>query len=439
LEQQGRLTNTLVFYILGDNGNSAEGQNGSISELLAQNGIPTTIQQHLQALNGLGGLDALGSPKTDNHYHAAWAWAGSAPYKSTKLVAAHFGGTRQNLAVSWPAKIRPDANPRSQFHHVIDVVPTIYEVTGITPPRTVNGIPQGPIDGISMAYSFGDPKAKGRRATQFFDIMGSRGIYQDGWFAGVFGPRTPWVPGLPQGIGEWDPEKDVWELYDLEHDWSQAVDLAARRPEKLAYLKNLFLIESAKNQNLPIGGGLWTPVFHPEDAPATPYTEWNFSGPITRMPEFTAPKLGKFDNNIRLELDLPAKAQGVLYSLGGFSGGLTCYVKGGTLCYEYNLFEIERTTIQARDKLPAGRAVIEVESRLAGTKAAAPLDVRLKVNGKVVAQGRVPVTAPLSFTANDCLDLGSDLGSPVSLDYFDAAPFAFNGTIGKTRIWYPGR
>ena len=202
-------------------------------------------------------------------------------------------------------------------------------------------------------------------------------------------------------------------------------------------MKNLFLVESAKNQNLPIGGGLWTPVFHPEDAPSTPYTEWTFSGPITGMPEFTAPKIGKFDNTVSMEVEVPADANGVLYALGGFSGGLSCYVKDGVLCYEYNLFEIDRTHIKAKDKLPTGKVQIEVESKLAGPKPGSPLDVTLKVNGTVVAEGRVPITAAVGFTANDCLDIGSDLGSPVSVDYFDQAPFAFNGKIGTTKISYP--
>src|ERR1700749_323817 len=195
IDRLGYGDNTLIFYIWGDNGSSAEGQNGSISELLAQNSIPTTIQKHLKALNELGGLEVLGSPKTDNMSHAGWAWAGSTPYKSTKLVAAHCGGTRQPMAVSWPARIKPDKTPRSQFHHVNDVVPTIYEAVGITPPRVVNGIPQDPFDGISFAYTFADAKAKGRKLTQYFEILGSRAIYRDGWIACVFGPRSPWIPG----------------------------------------------------------------------------------------------------------------------------------------------------------------------------------------------------------------------------------------------------
>jgi arylsulfatase len=437
IEQEGKLNNTLVFYIWGDNGASAEGQNGTISELLAQNGIPSTIQQHIKALNDLGGLDVLGTAKTENMYHAGWAWAGGSPYRSTKLVAAHFGGTRQPMAVSWPAKIKHDDTPRPQFHHVTDIVPTIYEAVGITAPRVVNGVDQMSIDGVSMVYTFADATAKGRKTTQFFDIMGSRGIYHDGWFADTFGPRIPWVPGMPKGIADWNPENDVWELYNLDEDWSQANDLAAKMPERVAYMKNLFLIESTKNLNLPIGGGLWTVVFHPEDAPSTPYTEWTFSGPITGMPEFAAPKLGKFDNTVSMQVEVPANANGVLYALGGFGGGLSLYVKDGELRYEYNLFEIDRTHIVAKDKLPTGNVKIEVESKLVARKPGAPLDVTLKVNGQVVAQGRVPITAALAFTANDCLDIGSDLGSPVSEDYFDQAPFAFNGKIITTKITYP--
>jgi len=436
IEREGKLDNTLIFYIWGDNGSSAEGQNGTLSEMLAQNGIPTKIEQHIKAMNELGGLDVLGSPKADNMYHAGWAWAGSTPYKSTKLVAAHFGGTRQPMAIAWPKVIKHDDIPRAQFHHVIDIVPTIYDVLKITPPHMVNGIPQGPFDGVSLAYTFADPKAKGRKPTQFFDVMGSRGIYHEGWFACAFGLRIPWVPGLPEGARQWSPEKDTWELYNLDEDWTQANDLAAKMPEKLAEMKDLFLAESAKNLNLPIGGGLWTPVFHPEDGPSTPYTEWTFSGSVDRMPEFAAPKIGKINNVVSMEVEVPANANGVLYSLGAFSGGLTCYVKDGVLSYEYNFFEIQRTPIKAKDRLPTGKAKIEVETRMLSPKPGSPAQITLRVNGQEVATGKVPMTAPMAFTANDCLDFGSDLGSPVSLDYFAMAPFKFNGTLGVSTIKY---
>jgi arylsulfatase len=436
IERQGKLDNTLIFYIWGDNGSSSEGLNGTISEQLAQNGIPTRISQHIDALHELGGLDALGGPKTDNMYHAGWAWAGSTPYQGTKLMGAYFGGIRQPMAVAWPKRITADATARPQFHHVIDVVPTIYELMKITPPRVVNGFEQDSFDGVSMVYTFGDPKAKGTRKTQFFDIMGSRGIYSDGWFASAPGPREPWVSGMPKGIKEWSPLTDKWELYNIDEDWSQAHDLAAKNPQKLEELKALFIEESKKNKNLPIGGGLWsTAMFHPEDAPAPTASEWSFDGPITRMPESAAPKLGKNSSLVTMEVDTPADASGVLYALAGFSGGITCYMKDGFLNYEFNLFEVQRTKIRSNTKVPPGKHTIEVESKLTGP-IGGPMDIMLRVDGNVVGQGQVPAAMSLHFTSNATFDIGIDLDSPVSLDYYDQAPFAFNGTIGTTKIAY---
>ncbi len=436
IEALGYGENTLIFYVWGDNGSSAEGQDGTISELLAQNGIPTTTKQHIAALNALGGLDMLGTALTDNQYHGAWAWAGSTPYKGTKLLASHFGGTRNPMAIRWPAKIKPDATPRTQFHHCNDIVPTIYEVVGINPPREVGGVTQDPIDGVSFAYTFDAPKAEGHLRTQYFEIMGSRAIYHDGWMACAIGPRLPWVTGLPPGIREWTPDKDVWELYDLTQDWCQANDVATQMPEKLAQMKELFLIEATKNKALPIGGGLWVPLLHPEMRVAPPNTEWNFTGDITRMPEFTAPALGNKPNLVTIEAQIPANANGVLYKLGGNSGGLTLFVEDGILCYEYNLFIIMRTKIRATQKLPVGKAKIEVETVYAEPKPAGPLKVAIKVNGKLFASGVVPVSAPLLFTANDCLDIGIALGSPVSLDYREKAPFKFSGAIDKINVKY---
>jgi arylsulfatase len=436
IDKLGYRDNTLIFYVWGDNGSSSEGQNGTISELLAQNGIPTTVEQHIKALDELGGLNVLGSPKTDNMYHAGWAWAGSTPYKGTKLLASHFGGTRNPMAIRWPAKIKPDATPRPQFHHCNDIVPTIYEVLGITPAREVNGVPQDPIDGVSFAYSFNDPRAKGQMLTQYFEIMGSRSIYHDGWMASAFGPRAPWETGIPPGIREWTPDKDAWELYNLEDDWTQANDLAAQMPEKLAQLKDIFLIEATKNKVLPIGGGLWVPLLHPELRITPPYAEWTFSGDTVRMPEFCAPALGNKPNIVSIDAEIPANANGVLYKLGANSGGLTCFVEDGVLCYEYNLFLIQRTKIRAKQKLPVGKVKIEVETAYAVPKPGGPLNITLKVNGQVVATGQVPISAPLLFTANDCLDIGIAHGSPVSLSYYDKMPFKFNGTIEQVHVKY---
>ncbi len=436
LENLGYADNTLVFYIWGDNGSSGEGQLGTISELLAQNGIPSKVSDHIRALDEMGGLDLLGSPKTDNQYHAGWAWAGSTPYKGMKLLASHFGGTRNPMAIRWPTGIKPDGAPRTQFHHVNDIVPTIYEVVGITPPSVVNGIPQDPIDGVSLAYSFNDPAADGRLHTQYFEIMGSRSIYHDGWIASAFGPREPWAPGLPPGIQAWTPDDDVWELYNLNTDWSQAKDLAAEMPEKLAQMKELFAMEAARNKVYPVGGGLWVPMLHPELRISSPYTAWEFAGDMKRMPEFTAPKLGNTPNIVTIDVDLPPGANGVLYALGGAGGGLTCYVDNGEIVYEYNLFIIQRTKIRSAGKLPTGRVTIEVETAYQVPRPGGPLNITIKANGAVVAQGVVPISAPLLFTANDCLDIGQCLGSPVSLDYYDRAPFPFSGTVRHASVRY---
>ena len=311
------------------------------------------------------------------------------------------------------------------------MAPTIYEILGITPPRVVNGVPQDPIDGVSFAYTFNDAKAKDRKHTQYFEVMGSRSIYHDGWIASAFGPRVPWKAGLPPGIREWTPDKDKWELYNLDDDWSQANDLADKMPQKLADMKDLFLIEFAKNQGFPIGGGLWIPMFHPELRKTTPYTEWDFPGEITRMPEFCAPALGNKPNVVTIDADIPEKANGVLYALGGFSGGLSLLRAGRHALLRVQPVRASTHAHPRQGEAPPGKAKIEVETSYVEPKPAGPLKVVIKVNGKEAASGVVPVSAPLLFTANDCLDIGTDLGSPVSVDYYDKAPFKFNGKIEK--------
>ncbi|KUI02720.1 arylsulfatase [Mycolicibacterium acapulense] len=436
LDALGYGDNTLFLYIWGDNGSSGEGQNGTIAELLAQNGIPTTVRQHIDALDKLGGLDVLGSPLVDNQYHAAWAWAGSTPYKGMKLLASHLGGTRNPMAVKWPAKIAADSTPRDVFLHCNDIVPTIYDIVGITAPRVVNGEPQIPLAGASFAATLTDRDAAGGKKTQYFEIMGSRAIYHDGWLACARGPRLPWVPGQPEGIATWTPDADAWELYHLDEDWSQAEDLAQQRPEKLTQMREMFAIEAARNSVLPIGGGLWVPVYHPELRIAPPYREWEFSRDMVRMPEFCAPALGNKDNVVTIDAEVPADANGVLYALGAAAGGLTCYLEDGYLCYEYNLFILQRTKIRSRAKMPPGHTTISVQTRYAEQRPAGPLDITLVVGGETVATGQVPVSAPLLFTANDCLDIGTCLGSPVSLDYRERAPFPFEGRIDRVHVVY---
>jgi len=430
IEEMGQKENTIVIYIWGDNGASAEGQNGTISELLAQNGIPNTIDQQLAALKTLGGLAAIGTPLTDNMYHAGWAWGTNTPFKHTKLIASHFGGTRNPMVISWPKGIKPDKTPRSQFHHVNDIVPTIYDVLGITPPKVVNGFTQMGIDGVSMKYTFEKANAPAVAKTQFFDNNGSRGIYKDGWYACTFGPLFPWLPGAP-GLDKWDPKNDVWELYNLNEDYSQANDLATNNTSKLEELKKLFSEVAKENKDVPIGAGIWLRL-HPEDAITSPYKSWVFNGSTIRMPEFSAPGLGKRSNKVVIDMEVPANANGVLYALGGGSGGLTLFMENGKLVYEYNMMIIERYTVEAKDKLAPGKYLVEVNTTIA--KPGAPATIVINVNGKQVATGEVKRTVPAAFTASETFDVGIDLGSPVSLRYHKKAPFKFNGKIKTVKV-----
>jgi arylsulfatase A-like enzyme len=430
LEDMGLRENTLIFYIWGDNGSSAEGQNGSISELLAQNQIPNTVQQQLEALEALGGLAALGGPKVDNMYHAGWAWAGSTPFKYTKLIASHFGGTRNPMVVSWPKSIRPDATPRSQFHHVNDIAPTLYELLGIPEPKEVDGVVQDPIDGVSLAYTFESADAPSRKSVQYFDNNGSRGIYHDGWYACTFGPLIPWV-NAQIGLDKWDARKDVWELYNLDTDFSQMHDLAAKNPEKLAELQTLFLAQAKDNQVFPLGAGIWLRL-HPEDRIRTPYTSWTFDQTTTRMPEFTAPGIGRESNTITLDVECGENASGVLYALGGMAGGLCCYLDEGHLVYEYNLMIIERSVARSAGKVKAGRHKIVVTTTL--ERPGAPAEIVLAVDGVEVARTKTKRTVPAAFSASETLDVGVDLGSPVSRDYYDRRPFRFGGVIRRMDV-----
>ena len=441
LDRQGIAENTMVVYIFGDNGSSAEGQRGSISELLAQNGIPTTVEEQLAALDTLGGLDALGSPKTDNMYHAGWAWAGNTPFHHTKLVASHFGGTRNPMAICWPRRITPDGAMRGQFHHVNDITPTIYEILGIHPPEVVDGHQQKPLDGTSLAYTFDHPSEPGRKSLQYFENAASRGIYSDGWYACAFGPFVPWdTAGTAARMAAWNAETEPWELYYLPDDFSQAHDLAAERPDKLAELRDLFKEVSRDNLVWPIGAGLWLRT-HPEDRIASPYTRWRFDTSCTRMPEFTAPGLGRQDSRVEIALTLPDNASGVLYALGGFSGGLTLFLDNGYLVYEYNMLIVDRYQARSASPIPAGPHVITVSTRFDSPAPMSPAMVTLTVDGTEVASVAVARTVPAAFTASETFGVGVDLGSPVSPDYVDRRPFRFTGTIDyvDVEVFAPGQ
>ncbi len=437
IERQGMLDNTLIIYINSDNGPSSEGMDGTISELLAQNSIPSTIDQHIEVLNNeYGGMDALGGPKLDIMYHHGWAYAGASPFQGTKLVAAYLGGTRTPLVISWPKKIKHDGKIRDQFHHVNDIAATLYEILDITPPKFVNGVEQQPLDGTSMVYTFNQPEAKSAKTTQYFEIMGSRGVYHDGWFASVFGPKAPWSTD-PTGIINWKPETDKWELYDLNHDYSQSQDLAKENPEKLAELKALFDKEATDNHVYPIGGAFYTVFFNPSEMPSSPLTEWTFYEGQDRIPEAMAPKfLSGRSTMAVIDVEIEKNTEGVIFAIGGISAGFTVYMDEGFLKAEYNAMTLNRFKIASESPIPTGKVKIEVETSYDSKERLGPATVTLKVNGKQVGQGRIERSVPSIFTASETFDVGVDLGSPVALDYFDRTPFRFTGNIEKIHIRY---
>jgi len=432
LEARGIRDNTLVMYIVSDNGASAEGMEGSVAELNAQNGIPTTVAEHIAIADQLGGLDAIGGPKTDNMYHSAWAWAGDSPFRYTKLVAADWGGTRTPMVISWPKRIQPDKTPRSQFTHVNDVVPTIYDLLDITPPKVVDGHEQDPLDGVSFAGTFDSANAPEVKETQYFDIMGSRGIYHDGWMASTFGPKTPWVAAMPD-LANWDPMQDKWQLFDTRSDYTLMNDLASENPEKLEEMKALFMQEAEDNKVLPIGGGLYTGL-NPQEMKRSSNTEWTLFEGITRIPESEAPNVR--DGNLRAEIEatVPENVNGVLFAMGGYAGGVSLYALDGTLYYEYSALLLKRDKIKVGD-LPAGDVKIAFEMRTP-TERAAPADVAFWINGKEAATGKVRRTVPAVFTASETFDVGMDTSSPVANDYFDKAPFKFEGALKKLHFEY---
>jgi len=427
LEARGIRDNTMVIYIFSDNGASAEGMNGTVAELNAQNGIPSTVAEHMAVAEQLGGLEAIGGPKMDNMYHSAWAWAGDSPFRYTKLIAADFGGTRTPMVISWPKRIKPDKTPRSQFHHVNDVVPTIYEILEIQAPKVVDGHQQDPIDGTSFVYTFDSATAPEQKKTQYFDIMGSRGIYDEGWMASTFGPRKPWVADVID-ISKWDPMQDQWQLFDTRKDFSLMNDLAAKEPQKLKELKALFMEEAVENKVLPIGGGLFTPL-NPHEQKKSTNTAWTLFDGMTRIPESQAPNVRNGNLRAEIEAEVPEKVNGVIFAMGGYAGGVSLYAVDGELRYEYSALLLKRDKIKV-GKLPAGKVKIALEMRTP-LERAAPAELKFWINGVEAATGTVRRTVPGTFTASETFDVGLDTSSPVADDYFDEAPFAFGGTLKR--------
>ena len=287
---------------------------------------------------------------------------------------------------------------------------------------------------MALAWStrFARAKAPGRKRTQYFDNNGSRGIYHDGWYACTFGPLTPWLTVSP-GLATWDSNKDVWELYNLKTDFSQADDLARKEPKRLERMKALFLKEAKENKVFPIGAGIWLRI-HPEDRLKSPYTSWQFDATTTRMPEFTAPGLGRESNRLAIDIEVGTDASGVLYALGGASGGLTLFMDKGQLVYEYNMMVIERYQARSKGKVAPGKHRLEVMTTLTERRPLSPAEVVINVDGKEVARTTVKRTVPAAFSASETFGVGVDLGSPVSLDYFDRRHFRFEGKIESVEV-----
>ncbi len=437
LDNLGVKENTLVIYINGDNGSSAEGLEGTISEVLAQNGMPSTTEQQIDVLNkDYGGLDALGGPMLECLYHSGWGWAGSTPFKSTKLVAAHFGGTRNPMVISWPAKIKHDDKVRPQFTHVNDIAATIYDILDITPPEFYNGVPQDDLDGHSFANSFNNVDAKSLTTTQYFELMGSRGIFKEGWFAGTFGPRVPWSAKASRLKG-WDPNKDIWELYNINEDYSQSNDLAKKHPEKLKEMQDAFSVEAAKNKVYPIGGSLYIIVYNPDQMKASANTEWDMYEGMTRIVESQAPKfMSGFSTHSTIDAEIKENESGVLYAVGGISAGFTVYMDKGELFAEYNAMTLDRYKVNSGGKIATGKVKIEVIVKATAKKPMAPSEITLLVNGKEVGKGTAEKTVPAIFTGSETFDVGMDYGSGVAIEYSKRLPFKFTGKINKINIKY---
>ncbi len=411
LEAIGELDNTLFFFIAGDNGASAEGgPEGTYNEMMALNGIVGKADQMLEHVEDWGG------PETYPHFAIGWAWAGNTPFQWTKQVASHFGGTRNGMVMRWPKGFAARGELRSQFHHVIDVAPTVLEAAGIPQPKVVNGVKQRPMDGVSMLYSARDAKASDRRTTQYFEMFGNRGIYHDGWVASTR-HSIPWIMGaeLPA------LSDDVWELYNVDEDFSEANDLAKANPSKLAELQKIFLKEAVRNHVLPIDdrrAERFNPAIAGRPDLMSGRKELTVYPGMVGMMENAFLNVKGVHHTVTAEVEIDdAKTSGVIIAQAGYFGGWTLYLKQGRPHHEYNWFAIERTNIQGADALTPGKHTIRYEFI---PDAAAPGSGGrsiLSVDGKQVADGHIPKTQPFMFSADEGADVGQDNETDVSPDY----------------------
>jgi len=410
--------NTLTVAVLGDNGCSPEGGlTGTLNNMATQNGFPDDVATMLKS------IDEIGMGKHENHFSVGWAWAVDAPFQWTKQVASHFGGSRTGVSVAWPAKISAKGEIREQFHHVVDIAPTIYEAAGISFPAAVNGVTQQPLNGTSFIYTFTKPKAKSRHLTQYFENAGNRAIYHDGWIASAR-HGIPWILLGRKG----DFENDVWELYDLRKDYSQAIDLAQKHPARLKELQALFRKEAKANFVFPLDDR-FSERAHIPDRPSVVRgrTQFKYYGGTTRISEGTAPDLKSRSYSITANLVVPASGvEGVIVAAGG-SAGYSFFVKDSELMYENNFFGKERDLLKAGKKLPPGEVTVAFDYTQESKEYGGGGTGRLLINGAKVAEAKFAHVVPGRYSATESMDIGRDLGEAVSTQY--EAPFAFTGTL----------
>jgi arylsulfatase len=430
IEDLGDLDDTLFIYVLGDNGASGEGGiEGTIVEHRLGHGVVDAAETMIED------LDSIGDASTYPIAPVGWALALNTPYQWTKQVASHLGGTRDGMVLHWPAGVPDAGGVRHQFHHVIDVLPTILDCAGIPQPTLVEGVPQQPIEGTSMRYTLEEPGAPDRRRTQYFEMCGNRGIYHEGWMA-VTRHGIPWemIPEVGRRF-----EDDVWELYDLTTDWSQAHDLAAVHPDRLRSLQDLFLIEAAKHQVFPLDSRVTereNPVLAGRLDLMGERPKVTYPGRIRRLTEETTLNIKNRSHAVTADIELDGEglvATGVIVAQGGRFGGWSLYCAQGRLCYVYNYLGIELYTVRGAPTMPAGRHHVRMDFQYDGGGVGRGGDVVLCVDGEVVGRGRVDRTIPYYFSFDETLDVGVDLSTPVTDDY-PTIDNEFSGTVHSVCI-----
>jgi arylsulfatase A-like enzyme len=435
IEEMGDLDNTLVIYIWGDNGASMEGTlSGTFNELTTMNGVPLTDEQQLQLVLKWGGLEAWGTELMSPHYSAAWAWASNTPFQWGKQVASHLGGTRDPMVVHWPERIKARGGLRSQFTHINDVGPTILEAAGLPQPTHINGVEQQPMHGTSFLYSLDDATAAERHTQQYFEVLGNRGMYKDGWWLSWMMPRIPWKLD-PETLkrfapGVWDPESDPVELYYLPDDFTQARNVADQHPEKVKELQELFWQEAEKYHVLPLLGGLTT--FFGITPPLPSQSRFTFYSDVQNVASGMIPPIYNHSYTISAELEIPQSgAEGVIVAEADHLGGFALFVQDGRLKHTYSFVGVQEFRQESRTPLPTGSVNVRMEFAADAPKPATGGEVTLYVNDEPVGGGRIEHTVPARFSAYAGLDIGRDNGMPVDRNYADKSPFAFTGTVKR--------